>query len=76
MSQQKWAKIMAILALAGIIISIVWTWILYIVERNNQERELKNMIEKYTQSNSWTINIWTWKIEINSWTIDINWEKK
>ncbi|PZM86607.1 hypothetical protein DLH72_00460 [Candidatus Gracilibacteria bacterium] len=54
---QKGAKIMAILALIGIIISIIGTTILYIVEKNNieeqnktiTEEELKKLLEEYNK---------------------------
>lgn len=82
---QKWAKIMAILALIWIIISIIWTTILYIVEKNNieeqnktiTEEELKKLLEEYNkEKQSWTwiiINTWninTWTIETSSWSLN------
>ena len=36
---QKWAKVMAILALAWIIISVIWTSLLYFLETGNQTKE-------------------------------------
>lgn len=76
MSNQKWAKIMAILALLWIIVSVVWTSILYIVEKQNektQEQILEEMIKKY--SNSWSgmdIQILTWSLN-NSWSLSTSW---
>lgn len=70
MSNQKWAKIMAILALAWIIISIIWTWILFIVEKNAREKEIekeiKKQIEEHIKNYSWSLEISTW--EISTWT--------
>lgn len=82
---QKWAKIMAILALIWIIISIIWTTILYMVEKNNieeqnktiTEEELKKLLEEYNkEKQNWTwiiINTWninTWTIETSSWSLN------
>lgn len=73
MSNQKWAKIMAILALIWIIFSVVWTSVLYFIEVNNQEKnhtlteeDLHRMIK------NWQIKISTWAIT-NSWKITWTW---
>lgn len=40
MSNKKWAKIMAIIALFAIVVSILWTWILYFLETRNQNQTI------------------------------------
>lgn len=70
MKQTKIAKVMAILALAWIIISVIWTWLLVIFDNSNNQQqvdltpeqieEIQNMINSQTwttQSSSWEINI-------------------
>ena len=52
---QKWAKVMAILALAWIIISVIWTSLLYFLETGNQTKE-----NSPGKTNSWTtVQTWT-----------------
>jgi len=75
--KQKWAKIMAILALIAIIWSIIWTWIMVIFQWwNNQETQLTpeqiEQIQELINSQSWSTTStweisWTWNIiEINN----------
>ena len=61
---QKWAKVMAILALAWIIISVIWTSLLYFLETGNQtkensqtltEDELMKLIEEAKKSDKPTL---------------------
>lgn len=73
--KQKWAKIMAILALIAIIWSIIWTWIMVVFQWwNNQETQLTpeqiEQIQELINSQSWSTSTW----ELNgSWTtIEIN----
>jgi len=61
----KTAKIMAILALLGILISVAWTWILFFMGNSNSNNqniskdELQKLIDsqEIQISNSWTIEI-------------------
>lgn len=73
--KNKWAKIMAILALIAIIWSILWTWIMVLFWNNSQvETELNQeqieQIQELINSQSWSTSTW----ELNgSWTtIEIN----
>lgn len=81
-------KIMAFLALFGIIIWIIWTTILFIFSwwnwNNNKEltpeqyKELQELInsQSWNVINSWSIinNTSSWiKIETNSWTTSLSW---
>lgn len=76
MSNQKWAKIMAFLALLWIVVSIVWTSILYIIETQNAkspEEQYEELLKKY--SSAWSgmeIKILTWSLN-NTWTITSTW---
>jgi cell division protein FtsN len=79
--KNKWAKIMASLALLSIIMSVIWTWliILFSWTWNNQvelTQEQIQEIQELINSQSWTTStwelVWTWKtiniediIEIN-----------
>ena len=71
MKKNPMAKIMAILALFGIIVWIIWTWLLVIFSwgqtSNHQqqlsEEELQELLNNLEQSNSWTTN--SWSLEIN-----------
>ncbi len=70
---QKWAKIMASLALLWIIISILWTWIQVLISSKKTPEltpekiaEIQEMIKSQSWTTStWELN-WTWNtIEIN-----------
>ena len=67
MSTNKWAKIMAILALAGILISIFWTWVLFIVENKQAKKAYEEEEQKYYQllqeQNSWNTEISSGEVE-------------
>ena len=67
MSTNKWAKIMAILALAGILISIFWTWVLFIVENKQAKKAYEEEVQKYYQllqeQNSWNTEINSGEVE-------------
>ena len=76
---QKWAKVMAILALAWIIISVIWTSLLYFLETGNQtkensqtltEDELMKLIEEAKKSQSKNT---TSTGKTNSWTTVQTW---
>ena len=60
MAQSKTAKIMAILALAAISLSIVWTWILFFMGSNSTKKqtitkeELQKMIDKSEIKVTWS----------------------
>ena len=60
MAQSKTAKIMAILALAAISLSIVWTWILFFMGSSSTKKqtitkeELQQMINKSEIKVTWT----------------------
>lgn len=78
---QKWAKVMAILALAWIIISVIWTSLLYFLETGNQtkensqtltEDELMKLIEEAKKSQSQNT---TSTGKTNSWTTVQTWTK-
>lgn len=65
MSNKKWAKIMAIIALFAIVVSILWTWILYFLETRNQNQtititpeELEELYQQYLEEN--------WEVETDS----------
>lgn len=75
--KQKWAKIMASLALIAVIWSVIWTWIMFIFQWwNNQEAQLTPeqiaQIQELINSQSWSTTStweisWTWNIiEINN----------
>lgn len=76
---QKWAKVMAILALALIIISVIWTSLLYFLETGNQtkensqtltEDEVMKLIEEAKKSQSKNT---TSTGKTNSWTTVQTW---
>lgn len=73
---QKWAKIMATLALLWIIISIIWTWLMVIVwnNSNNSEIELtpEQIAEIQTMINSQSWNTSTWELNQTGTTIETN----
>ena len=73
---QKWAKIMATLALLWIIISIIWTWLMVIVwnNSNNSEIELtpEQIAEIQTMINSQSWNTSTWELTQTWITIETN----
>ena len=70
MKKNKWAKIFAVLALLGIIVSIVWTGILFLTHQSNApetrtitQEELQDLIdsqsassEAITETQSWSSN--------------------
>lgn len=73
----KWAKIMASLALLWIIISIIWTWLMVIVWNNKNSSEVELTPEQIAEiqtminSQSWSTSstwetIWTWNIIENN----------
>ncbi len=70
---QKWAKIMASLALLWIIISIVWTGLMFMLWNNNNNSEVELTPEQIAEiqaminSQSWSITS-TWEV---SWTWNI-----
>lgn len=77
---QKWAKIMASLALIWIIISIIWTWIQVIIWNNKNTSEVKLTPEQTLQiqemqeiinSQSWSITS-TWETSWTGNTIETN----
>lgn len=74
---QKWAKIMASLALIWIIISIIWTWIQVIIWNNKNTSEVKLTPEQITEiqtminSQSWSITS-TWETSWTGNTIETN----
>lgn len=79
MKQTKIAKIMAILALAWIIVSIIWTWLLVIFDSSNsqQQNELSpeqiEQIQNIINSQSWTTKSSSWElIEIEK---SLSWQK-
>lgn len=75
MSNQKWAKIMAFLALLWIIVSIVWTGLLFLLEDNNSPRNMTQdeLLKYYSSLWSWMeIKVLTWSLN-NSWTTTASW---
>ncbi len=67
MKQNKFAKLMAILALLWIIISIIWTWLLAIIgDNNSQQIELSpeqiQQIQDMINSQTWTTDSSSWEI--------------
>lgn len=67
MKQNKFAKLMAILALLWIIVSIIWTWLLAIFGNNtNQQVELSpeqiQQIQDMINSQSWATQSSSWEI--------------
>lgn len=75
MSNQKWAKIMAFLALLWIIVSIVWTGLLFLLEDNNSPRNMTQdeLLKYYSSLWSWMeIKVLTWSLN-NSWTTTSTW---
>jgi preprotein translocase subunit SecG len=67
MKQNKFAKLMAILALLWIIVSIIWTWLLSIFGNNtNQQIELSpeqiQEIQDMINSQSWATQSSSWEI--------------
>lgn len=67
MKQNKFAKLMAILALLWIIVSIIWTWLLAIFGNNtNQQIELSpeqiQEIQDIINSQSWATQSSSWEI--------------
>lgn len=73
---QKWAKIMASLALLWIIISIIWTWLMVIVwsNKNTSETELtpEQIAEIQSMINSQSWNTSTWELNWTWITIETN----
>lgn len=74
--KQKWAKIMAILALLAIVWSIVWTWLMMIFQLwVEQEMQLTPeqiaQIQELINSQSWSITS-TWEISWDWNIIEIN----
>ncbi len=73
---QKWAKIMASLALLWIIISIIWTWLMVIVwgNKNTSETELtpEQIAEIQSMINSGSWNTSTWELNWTGITIETN----
>ena len=73
---QKWAKIMASLALLWIIISIIWTWLMVIVwgNKNTSETELTpgQIAEIQSMINSGSWNTSTWELNWTGITIETN----
>ena len=73
---QKWAKIMASLALLWIIISILWTWLMVIVwnNKNTSETELtpEQIAEIQSMINSQSWNTSTWELNQTGTTIETN----
>ena len=73
---QKWAKIMASLALLWIIISIIWTWLMVIVwgNKNTSETELtpEQIAEIQSMINSGSWNTSTWETSWTGNTIETN----
>lgn len=70
---KKWAKIMAVLALLWIIVSILWTWLIVILQNGNKQPEITQeqyeKIQQLINSQSWSTSTWelngTWNtIEI------------
>lgn len=68
--KKRWAQIMAILALLWIIISIVWTSLIFIFSNNNVERELTPEEIKEIQ---WLIDSESENIESSSWEVNWSW---
>lgn len=73
--KNKWAQIMAILALIAIIWSILWTWMIVLFSNNSQvETELTQeqieQIQELIKSQSWTTS--TWELNSSWTTIEIN----
>lgn len=71
MSNQKWAKIMAFLALLWIIVSIIWTGLLFLLEDNNSPRNMTQdeLLKYYSSLWSWMeIKVLTWATTTASWT--------
>lgn len=74
---QKWAKIMASLALIWIIISIIWTWIQVIIWNNKNTSEVKLTPEQIAEiqtminSQSWSVTS-TWETSWTGNTIETN----
>ncbi len=73
---QKWAKIMASLALLWIIISILWTWLMVIIwnNKNTSETELtpEQIAEIQSMINSGSWNTSTWELNWTGITIETN----
>jgi len=70
--KQKWAKVIAILALIAIIWSIIWTWLMVIFSSLTKEEmqltpEQIEQIQELINSQSWSTT-WTWEV---SWTWNI-----
>ena len=87
MRKKMLPKILAFLALFGIVISVVWTWILFIVSSNNNnpekntwsnpmtKEELEAFVKKYDTA-SGAINLGSWIIDMGTWLLDIKDEEK
>lgn len=67
----KWVKFMAIFALAWILISIIWTWIIFVIWNNNQEQielnegdslDVNKFLESIQENEISTWETETWKI--------------
>lgn len=72
---QKWAKIMASLALIAIISSVLWTWIMVIFQWwTSQEPKLtpEQIAEIQTLINSGSWNTSTWELNWTWNTIETN----
>lgn len=75
--KNKWAKIMAFIALLAIIASVVSTWILFIIESSKKpkmeisEEQLKEILKSQSWAKTWTwvkiltgsLKTWTWEIK-------------
>jgi len=67
MKQNKFAKLMAILALLWIIVSIIWTWLLAIFG-NNTSQQVELSPEQIQQIQD-MINSQSWATQSSSWEI-------
>ena len=71
---KKWAKIMAVLALLWIIVSILWTWLIVILQNGNKQPEITQedyeRIQQLINSQSW--NTSTWELNWTGITIETN----
>ena len=67
--KNRWAKIMAFLALFWIIIWVIWTWALFLFGNNGQTEEQTITPEQYRQLQQ-LLNSQTWAIkEAPTWAI-------
>lgn len=69
MNNKKITKIMAFLALIWIVLSIVSTWILYILEtkkaNEDYEKEIEKALLEYSKS-IWSSSVATWNLELTN----------